>query len=524
MISMKRAAARLLALTVAVIASSAHIGSPDVWLEGNAGPYPVVVNIQVPGVVPGIAQVYVRVTGDGIQQVSASSNKFDATAGSPPPDIANPVDGDPGLYHLPLWIMTPGSNSVTVFVRGTRGAGKFLVPAVVVAHQRLIFSRPMALGLGAIGILLFFGAVSILGAMSREATLVPGTVPDRAYRRRARLVMVSSAIVLGVLLFGGWRWWNTEDMRFARTLYKPMDAHATVQTTNGVTSLDFSIVDSTWSFRHDTTWFKRNANSLVAYRNASALTPLVPDHGKLMHLFLIRDPDMTVFAHLHPTTTDSITFHTPIPALPAGHYHVYADIVLESGDAETMMTTVDIPNAGTTPNTTTTQAAAASDPDNSWAMRPTSTTDTMTLTDGSVMHWDRGTTPLVVGHPAPLTFIVTDAAGHPATLEPYMGMAAHAVILRDDGAVFVHMHPTGTVPMGAQETFALRQKTDTVAGMIASRMQSNTMAGMTMPTTIIGDTVKFPYAFPKPGHYHLWVQIKHGGQILTGAFETQVGA
>ena len=30
--------------------------------------------------------------------------------------------------------------------------------------------------------------------------------------------------------------------------------------------------------------------------------------------------------------------------------------------------------------------------------------------------------------------------------------------------------------------------------------------------------ISFPYAFPKPGKYHMWVQVKHAGRILTGAF------
>jgi hypothetical protein len=521
MMRVRRAVVELLGLTFAVLAASAHIGSPDVWLEGKAGPYPVVVNVQVPGVVPGIAQVYVRVTGDGVQQVSASSNKFDATAGSPPPDVARPVDGDPSLYHVPLWIMTPGSNSVTVYVRGTRGEGALIVPAVVVANQRLTFGRPMAIGLGAIGILLFLGAISIFGATTREAVLAPGVTPDRVHRRRGRLVMTGTAVLLSVVLFGGWSWWNAEDQRFAETLYKPMVSRAILRTNNGATTLDFSIVDSSWTLRHDTAWFRRNAISLTAYRNASALTPLVPDHGKLMHLVLIREPDMTVFAHLHPTTTDSVTFSTAIPTLPGGHYRIFADIVLESGDAETMTTTVDIPGVKAVPDVKMIQTPAGSDSDNSWYLGKASEVNTAILADGSVMHWERGTMPLLVGRPAPLIFTVTDAAGRAVILEPYMGMASHTMVMRDDDAVFVHLHPTGTVSMGAQQTFALRQPTDTVSGMVAQKMKTD--SGMaSMPMSITGNTVRLPYAFPKAGHYHIWVQVKHAGQILTGAFQTAV--
>jgi hypothetical protein len=383
----------------------------------------------------------------------------------------------------------------------------------------------MAIGLGAIAILLFLGAISILGAMTREAVLTPGVAPDRMHRRRGRLVMAGTALVLCVLLFGGWSWWNAEDQRFAATLYKPMASRASLRTSNGVTTLDLSITDSSWSMRHNTDWFRRNATSLIAYRNASALAPLVPDHGKLMHLILIREPDRAVFVHLHPTTTDSVTFSTALPTLPGGHYRMFADIVLESGDAETMTTTVDIPGASAVPDVKTIRMPAGSDQDDSWYMGKVSSTDTANLSDGSVMHWDRGKMPMIVGHPAPLVFTVTDITGHAVTLEPYMGMASHAMIVRDDGAVFVHLHPAGTVSMGAQETFALRRATDTVAGMVAQRMKSeDKMVSMAMPMSVIGNTVRLPYAFPKPGHYYIWVQVKHSGQVVTGAFQTTVAA
>jgi hypothetical protein len=36
--------------------------------------------------------------------------------------------------------------------------------------------------------------------------------------------------------------------------------------------------------------------------------------------------------------------------------------------------------------------------------------------------------------------------------------------------------------------------------------------------------VSFPYGFPKPGEYRLFVQMKRGGVIETGVFDTQVVA
>src|SRR2546422_6876729 len=50
------------------------------------------------------------------------------------------------------------------------------------------------------------------------------------------------------------------------------------------------------------------------------------------------------------------------------------------------------------------------------------------------MTWQRGDSALVVNRDASLTFTVARPDGRPAVLEPYMGMAGHAMIARDDGA------------------------------------------------------------------------------------------
>src|SRR2546426_8965308 len=56
----KVSVARLSAIAGVALVASAHVGSPDTYFEGAAGPYPVRVIVRTPGVVPGLAQITVR--------------------------------------------------------------------------------------------------------------------------------------------------------------------------------------------------------------------------------------------------------------------------------------------------------------------------------------------------------------------------------------------------------------------------------------------------------------------------------
>src|SRR5689334_18182898 len=49
--------------------ASAHIGSPDVFLEGNAGPYKLFVTVRVPQVIPGIAEVEIRSESSDVREI-----------------------------------------------------------------------------------------------------------------------------------------------------------------------------------------------------------------------------------------------------------------------------------------------------------------------------------------------------------------------------------------------------------------------------------------------------------------------
>jgi hypothetical protein len=166
---------------------------------------------------------------------------------------------------------------------------------------------------------------------------------------------------------------------------------------------------------------------------------------------------------------------------------------------------------------------ALTDADDSWLVSTSATGGTTATTDdGSRITWDR---PATIGANEDLTlrFRVVDAHGAPAALEPYMGMAAHAVIVARDQSVFVHVHPMGTVTMAAQQAFALRDAGDTTANGRLN-LSAPGMPPMALMPAVGGSAgeVSIPYAFPKLGDYRIYIQVKHAGRILTAAFDVRV--
>ena len=71
----------LLALTLLLpLAARAHVGSPNVFFEGQAGPHAVRVVIRPPATLPGVAQVDVRVAGESADSVTLQAAPWEASA------------------------------------------------------------------------------------------------------------------------------------------------------------------------------------------------------------------------------------------------------------------------------------------------------------------------------------------------------------------------------------------------------------------------------------------------------------
>ena len=100
-----------------------------------------------------------------------------------------------------------------------------------------------------------------------------------------------------------------------------------------------------------------------------------------------------------------------------------------------------------------------------------------------------------------------------------MGMLGHAVVRRADGEVFTHLHPLGTISMATQELFERRELGVERLGTNRPSMTSQRWAANNAAR---GNEVAFPYAFPRPGDYRMWVQVRTSGRVLTGVFDLKV--
>src|SRR4029077_1489834 len=89
--AMTRWRARAAAIVLAA-ASMAHVGSADTFFAGKAGPYDLHVSVRLPGVIPGRAQVAVRVLGATTpqdQRVTVRAGQWNVgLEGAPPPEPA----------------------------------------------------------------------------------------------------------------------------------------------------------------------------------------------------------------------------------------------------------------------------------------------------------------------------------------------------------------------------------------------------------------------------------------------------
>jgi hypothetical protein len=474
-----------------------HVGSPDVYYEGMAGPYRLFVTVRVPQMIPGIAQVEVQVLDGHVSDIRIVPMRVigEGSETAPPADRMEQAAGDPQSFSGKLWLMESGSFQVRMTVHGAQGKAELAVPVAAFAQRTLRMQKTTGAILAVLMALLVLSLIGIFGAATRESQLEPGQNVPPAKRTRGRIAMAATAVAIVGILFLGNMWWSSVANANARDMvYKAPP----IQVSLSGNELTLKLGPSYW---HDR-------------RKSDQLSKIIPDHGHMMHLFLVRVPEVDWLFHLHPEESGAETFSQSILNLSqeGGSYAVFADIVRESGFPDTMTAKIDLP-AREKAQPLTGDDSSATAPKISVA--ETVTTTSWPLDKDEHVEWILDKRPLAAQRPMLLRFRVLDKNGAPATdLEPYMGMAGHLVILRHDLSVFAHLHPAGSVPMAA---LMLLQKPGAPGRDAMGAMQHGAASAAAM-----SNEITFPYGFPQPGDYRLFLQTKRAGHVETGVFDAHV--
>ena len=493
------------------VAALAHVGSPDIYAEANAGPYKLFVTVRPPLVIPGVAEIEVRGEAGGpfLSEIQIAPIPLVGEASKHPPvaDRMKQSSTDKQFFTGALWIMASGSWQVRFTVDGSQGRAVLSIPVPATASSTKGMQAGLGILLGCLGLLLIAGIIGIVGAAARDAQLPPGATPSAAGRKRALIAMGIALVAMIGAVWGGEVWWKGEAADYAHYVYKPLTMQATVTPDQ---TLHLKIEDPGWI-------------------KSRKIEDFVLDHDHLMHLYLLRQPGLDVVYHLHPDQIAPGEFQLALPSMPAGDYRLYADVVHATGFPETLVANLDLPeiNGRALAGDDAKGAAQSISSSGGASACPASALakPEFRLPDGYSMAWNNAAT-MPAKNPEVFEFSLLDASGKPPSdMALYMGMLGHAAFVKDDGTVFAHLHPSGTVSMAALMMAAAQNR--------PSAPTPDAMPGMAMAPNVIQtgsqsgglpNSVGFPYGFPTAGAYRIFVQMKHGQTVETGVFDACAGS
>jgi Cu+-exporting ATPase len=208
-------------------------------------------------------------------------------------------------------------------------------------------------------------------------------------------------------------------------------------------------------------------------------TDLVRTHQVWMHLVVVRS-DLGTFAHLHPEPAGRPGVYRAAYTFPTGGRYTLRTELRQSGQMADVLATQDIAVRGPA---ATRFALPASD------VR-VATVDGVRVTLGGDP---------VVGRRSDLSLTVADARTGRAVddLQPYLGAAAHVVVLRADDRWFQHQH--------------------------AEQVGDDGSPVLPLPGTRLGPDLELHAELAVPGAYRLWAQLRLAdGQVVTAPFVLHV--
>src|ERR1700686_2300640 len=78
----------------------AHVGSTDIFFDGSAGPYRLMVTVRPPAMIPGVAAIEIRAGSPSIRSIKAVPLYMigEGSKYPPTPDTLQPAKDDPQFF------------------------------------------------------------------------------------------------------------------------------------------------------------------------------------------------------------------------------------------------------------------------------------------------------------------------------------------------------------------------------------------------------------------------------------------
>lgn len=196
-------------------------------------------------------------------------------------------------------------------------------------------------------------------------------------------------------------------------------------------------------------------------------------HEKVFHLFVVSH-DLTYFDHIHPALGPDGTLEIEVKLPRDGGYQLYADFLPDRATPQLLQRALFTSGFAKDPATGRAHLAV----------------DTAAKTDRRVhvtLDLPEGEG-LIAGRPEMFRLRITDPATRvPVTdLQPFLGAPAHGLIISDDLADALHIHPVAEFSKAS------------------------------------GPDIVFQTTFPHPGLYKIWTQFQRGGEIAVVSFVVPV--
>ena len=474
------------------------IGHYNFTYEGEAFNKTLRALVKPPGVVPGIANITINTLNQSIDSIKIQPVKWHGKIsshphikagpqGAPPSELMRKIEDNKKFFEGELWLMDFGAYNINIELFKNNQSEIINIPINSIATEIKPMTFQVSLILFCLMLLLLFGATNIITIAYRESTIPYNQKINPEKIKASKLIRLCSFILLLFILYAGNKWWNDTEIAYRENLYVPMENKVKLITNGEQNILQIFFTDELW---------------------LSGMIPdLMPDHGKIMHLYLIHE-NYSQLCHLHPKRNkkNKNLFEVVLPDIEQGIYYLYMDITLESGFSSTLTNKINYVKSNIKQIE---YNSLNSDKDDSY----------ISNNFKHQLDWLNKKNIFNINENIDLTFQTQTLDGKPSKIEPYIQMGGHGAILKNDHSVFIHIHPIGTISMASQELYNQNDEIENTGICYFGTTDDSLKTYFKKQNSIVNFP---PISLDKPGQYMMWIQAKSEGEIITQKFDFEI--